>query len=411
MKNEVKNEVKPQVPNTNQVQKPNQVNNNQNINNKVMNGQNQNKNNPNIQNNPNNANNPNNPNNPNNQPNQNNPNKQKNMNRNNQNKPFNQNQNQNKNDKQNPNGGANNNNNRFQNGDYVNLNNYQKDRSAGERKFTGRCRLFVGNLPTEITEAEFKELFSKFGEIGECFLNTSRSFGFIKLDTRINAEHAKQELDGHHLKGRHIRVRFASHGAAVRVKNLSPFVSNEYLEKSFSIFGPVERAVVIVDEKGRPTGEGIVEFERKPASIQCINKCTDGCFILGAYPRPVVVEPLEQRDDEDGLPEKSLIKNASFAAEREKEAHFPQPNSMELSLAYKWREFYELEKQILEEAKKRVEASREMLEYEIEQSMIDHKTMQLKEDLRAKQEELQRIEEMRKNEQQRRQEFGIRLGS
>ena len=391
------------MPNVTQGQKPNQANNNINPNTKVINGQNQNQNqNKPNQNNNNNNNNNNNPNNPNNQ------NKQKNMNRNNQNKPFNQNQN--KNDKQNAGGGQNANNNRFQNGDYVNINNYQKDRTQGERKFTGRCRLFVGNLPTEITETEFKELFTKFGEIGECFLNTSRSFGFIKLDTRINAEHAKQDLDGHNIKGRFIRVRFASHGAAVRVKNLSPFVSNEYLEKSFSIFGPVERAVVIVDEKGRPTGEGIVEFERKPASIQCINKCTDGCFILGAYPRPVVVEPLEQRDDEDGLPEKSLIKNASFAAERDNEAHFPQHNSIELSLAYKWREFYELEKQIQEEAKRKVEQAREMLEYEIEQSMIDHKTMQLKEDLRAKQEELQRIEEMRKNEQQRRQEFGIRLG-
>lgn len=57
------------------------------------------------------------------------------------------------------------------------------------------------------------------------------------------------------LKGRSLRVRFATHGAAVKVKNLSPFISNEYLEQSFSIFGSVERAVVIVDDKGRPTGE------------------------------------------------------------------------------------------------------------------------------------------------------------
>ena len=404
----VKTEVKPgQVPqnqqqNLNQQQKQNQPGNQ----NKQMNG-NQNKpgaNQP-IKQQPNNNNN----NNPNNQNNQNNNNN--NNNNRNQNNRKNFHQNQNRNDKQGGGGGGNN---RFQNGennkDMPNqFNNYPKDKPIGERKFTGRCRLFVGNLPTEITEAEFKELFMKFGEIGECFLNTSRSFGFIKLDTRINAEHAKQDLDGFQFKGRHIRVRFASHGAAVRVKNLSPFVSNEYLEKSFSIFGPVERAVVIVDEKGRPTGEGIVEFERKPASIQCINKCTDGCFILGAYPRPVVVEPLEQKDDEDGLPEKSLIRNAQFAAERDKEAHFPPPNSMELSLAYKWRDFYELEKQIMEDAKKRIEQARELLEYEIEQAMIDYKTMQLKEDLRAKQEELQRIEEMRKSELQRRQDFENRF--
>lgn len=278
-----------------------------------------------------------------------------------------------------------------------------------EKKFTGRCRLFCGNLPSDMTEAEFKELFKKFGETGECFVNTQRSFGFIKLDTRINAEHAKQELDGIQFKGRTIRVRFATHGAAVKVKNLSPYISNEYLEQAFSMFGPVERAVVIVDDKGRPTGEGIVEFERKPASIQCINKCQENCFILTSYPKPIVVEPLEQKDEEDGLPEKSIIKNAQFYMEREAPAHFAANNSNEHKLATKWRELYELEKQIMEEGKRRIEQAKEVLEFEIEQALIDNKTMQLKEDLRMKQEELQRIEDMRKGEFNRRQELEMRF--
>jgi len=280
-------------------------------------------------------------------------------------------------------------NNKFQsqNGHYNNQMNMETNIPQVERKFTGRCRLFCGNLPADLTEEEFKVnwldliyisflffflltiksgvsffvvfvvkgLFKKFGETGECFLNTQRSFGFIKLDTRLNAEQAKQELDGMQFKNRTIRVRFATHGAAVRVKNLSPYISNEYLEQAFSMFGPVERAVVIVDDKGRPTGEGIVEFERKPASIQCINKCQENCFILTSYPRPIVVEPLEQKDEEDGLPEKSIVKNAQFYMEREAPAHFASNNSNEHRLAMKWRELYELEKQIAEEGKRRVE--------------------------------------------------------
>jgi proline- and glutamine-rich splicing factor len=275
-------------------------------------------------------------------------------------------------------------------------------------KSAGRCRLFCGNLPADLNENEFKDLFKKFGETGECFLNTQRSFGFIKLDTRINAEHAKQELDGTVFKGRTIRVRFATHGAAVKVKNLSPYISNEYLEQAFSMFGPVERAVVIVDDKGRPTGEGIVEFERKPASVQCINKCQENCFILTSYPKPIVVEPLEQKDEEDGLPEKSIIKNSQFYMEREVQAHFASHNSNEHKLAVKWRELYELEKQINEEGKRRIEQAKEMLEFEIEQALIENKTMQLKEDLRMKQEELQRIEDMRKGEFARRQDIEMR---
>ena len=323
--------------------------------------------------------------------------------------------------------GANNPNNKFQNGHHANdkskdqnnaktsqanvnnnNNNNQAQTSYGEKKFTGRCRLFVGNLPSDITEKEFNELFTKFGEVGECFLNQQRSFGFVKLDTRLNAEHAKQELDGHTLKGRCIRVRFASHGAAVKIKNLSPYISNEYLEQAFSMFGPVERAVVIVDDKGRPTGDGIVEFERKPAATQCINKCTDSFFILTGYPKPVIVEPLDQKDDEDGLPEKSIIKNNQFYTERETGPHFAPNGSYEQKLAMRWRELYELEKQIQEDGRKRIEQAREMLEYEVDQALIDQRTLKLKEDLRMKQEELQRMEEMRKTELQRRQDMEFR---
>ena len=58
-------------------------------------------------------------------------------------------------------------------------------------------------------------------------------------DYRSNSEKAKRELDGKVLKGRTLRVRSAPHSAAIRVKNLSPFVTNELLERAFSIFGDV----------------------------------------------------------------------------------------------------------------------------------------------------------------------------
>lgn len=61
----------------------------------------------------------------------------------------------------------------------------------------------------------------------------------IVQDYRSNSEKAKRELDGKVLKGRTLRVRSAPHSAAIRVKNLSPFVTNELLEKAFSIFGDV----------------------------------------------------------------------------------------------------------------------------------------------------------------------------
>ena len=75
-------------------------------------------------------------------------------------------------------------------------------------------------------------------------------------------------------------MRFATHGAALKVRNLSPWVTNELLELAFSLFGEVERAVVVVDERGRPTGDGIVEFARKPGALMALKRCSEGAFLL-----------------------------------------------------------------------------------------------------------------------------------
>lgn len=40
-------------------------------------------------------------------------------------------------------------------------------------------------------------------------------------------------------KGRPLKVRFAPNSTAVKVKNLTQYVTNELLEKAFSIFGDV----------------------------------------------------------------------------------------------------------------------------------------------------------------------------
>ena len=45
----------------------------------------------------------------------------------------------------------------------------------------GRCRLFIGNIPSDLTQEEFQILFGKYGELIEYFVNPSRGFGFVKL--------------------------------------------------------------------------------------------------------------------------------------------------------------------------------------------------------------------------------------
>lgn len=54
---------------------------------------------------------------------------------------------------------------------------------------------------------------------------------FFSQETRTLAEIAKAELDGTVLSNRPIRIRFATHSAALKVRNLLPIVTNELLEQ------------------------------------------------------------------------------------------------------------------------------------------------------------------------------------
>lgn len=49
-----------------------------------------------------------------------------------------------------------------------------------EQKFSSRCRLYVGNL-AEVTEEEVSEMFKKYGEVNECFVNAEKMFAFVRL--------------------------------------------------------------------------------------------------------------------------------------------------------------------------------------------------------------------------------------
>uniref|UniRef100_A0A8D0CEX8 Paraspeckle component 1 n=1 Tax=Salvator merianae TaxID=96440 RepID=A0A8D0CEX8_SALMN len=278
----------------------------------------------------------------------------------------------------------------------------------GEKSYTQRCRLFVGNLPTDITEEDFKRLFERYGEPSEVFINRDRGFGFIRLESRTLAEIAKAELDGTILKSRPLRIRFATHGAALTIKNLSPVVSNELLEQAFSQFGPVERAVVVVDDRGRATGKGFVEFAAKPPARKALERCSDGAFLLTTTPRPVIVEPMEQFDDEDGLPEKLMQKTQQYHKEREQPPRFAQPGTFEFEYASRWKALDEMEKQQREQVDRNIREAKEKLEAEMEAARHEHQLMLMRQDLMRRQEELRRLEELRNQELQKRKQIQLR---
>ncbi|XP_053214759.1 paraspeckle component 1-like isoform X1 [Panonychus citri] len=283
-------------------------------------------------------------------------------------------------------------------------------KSKEPKKFTGRCRVFVANLPGNITEETLKKLFEKYGQVAEVFLGKGNSFAFVKMDTRANAEAARDALDLKDYEGRQLRVRLAAHAAAVRVKNLSPMVTNELLEFAFSYFGEVERAVVISDDRGRSTGDGIVEFARKSSAQNALKKCSQECFLLTAIPTPVDVEPFDQKDEEDGFQERHVNRNApDFQTEREVGPRFAQPGTFEYEFAMRWKHLFDIEKQKRERLEAEIREDRQLLQEQMEYSRVEHQTNMLREQLRAmedranqfSQSRTNRIEDDRRREEER----------
>ncbi|KAF5303227.1 hypothetical protein FQR65_LT08307 [Abscondita terminalis] len=271
-----------------------------------------------------------------------------------------------------------------------------------EKKFSGRARLYIGNIAADVTEDEINELFKRYGETSELFMNKEKNFGFIRLDFHVNAEKAKRELDGTVVKGRTLKIRFAPNGSSIKVKNLVPFVSNELLHYAFSVFGEIERCIVIVDDHGKPTGEGIVEYARKGSASLAIRKCSEGCFFLTASLRPVIVEQYDAVDETDGHPDKNIPKkNPEYNKVREIGPRFANPNSFEHEYGMRWKQLHELYAQKEQALHKELEMEKEKLEAQMEYAKYEHETEMLREQLRAR--ELDRDRQKREWEMKERQ--------
>jgi len=72
-------------------------------------------------------------------------------------------------------------------------------------------RLYAGNLPADITEKEFNEMFAEFGRVRnielarDIFTGRCRGFGFVEMEGH-EARAAMAGLNGKTLRGNSLRV-------------------------------------------------------------------------------------------------------------------------------------------------------------------------------------------------------------
>ena len=76
-------------------------------------------------------------------------------------------------------------------------------------------KLFVGNLPWSVGDAELEEVFREFGEVQSARVITdrdtgrSRGFGFVEMSSQEEGEKAIAEFNGKDFDGRQIKVNEA----------------------------------------------------------------------------------------------------------------------------------------------------------------------------------------------------------
>jgi RNA recognition motif-containing protein len=105
-------------------------------------------------------------------------------------------------------------------------------------------RLFVGNLPYEITEEELREFFAPIGPLAQVFIPVDREtgkrrgFAFVEFDDRAQAEEAIRQLNSRQLKGRPVSVNEArpKDAAGPRTPPASP--RGEFRHSSAVPFAP-----------------------------------------------------------------------------------------------------------------------------------------------------------------------------
>ncbi|MEK6300545.1 MAG: RNA-binding protein [Acidobacteriota bacterium] len=74
------------------------------------------------------------------------------------------------------------------------------------------AKLFVGNLSFETTSDEISDLFGEVGSVESCQVITdrdtgrSKGFGFVEMNSKAEANAAKEKFDGQDLHGRALKV-------------------------------------------------------------------------------------------------------------------------------------------------------------------------------------------------------------
>lgn len=180
--------------------------------------------------------------------------------------------------------------------------------SQTNKKFTN---IYVNNVDPNLSDDEFKSLFTPFGTIKSAVVmkdesGKSKGFGFVNYDTPEEAEKAVQGLNGTLVSGKplyvgraqkkneresELRQKFEQlkmehmqkyQGVNLYIKNLDDETDDDKLRAIFSLFGPITSCKVMKDSKGVSKGFGFVCFSTPEEATRAVTEMNGK--IIGSKP-------------------------------------------------------------------------------------------------------------------------------
>ncbi|CAL1272523.1 unnamed protein product [Larinioides sclopetarius] len=153
--------------------------------------------------------------------------------------------------------------------------------------------LYAGNLHPECTEATLYQKFAPLGKILNIHIckdditGQSLRYGFVNFESKADAEKALSLLNYDLVKGKVIRLMWASKKvkkanlcANLFIKNIDPNIDEKTLYDIFAIYGMILSLKVETDDFGHSRGYGFVQFENEDEANEAIRNL-NGKIIRG----------------------------------------------------------------------------------------------------------------------------------
>ncbi|KAK5615505.1 hypothetical protein CRENBAI_026584 [Crenichthys baileyi] len=134
-------------------------------------------------------------------------------------------------------------------------------------------KIFIGNLASDTSAKELRQLFEKYGKVSEC--DIVKNFGFVHMNNLSEAEEAIRNLHQTELNGWRINVEMSKgrpkSTAKLHISNLGEGVTSEHLRAKFEEFGPVVECDIV-------RNYAFVHMEKMEDAMEAINKLDNTAF-------------------------------------------------------------------------------------------------------------------------------------